>query len=157
MEVIILRHGRAEPDAAKDSQRPLTPAGREEIRRVLRRCAEVVARVDAVWVSPYLRAQQTWNEVQSEVSELAQCAAQICPFLTPGGNPQEIIDRLHRQNEAITSVLLVSHQPLLGTLLDEFCGFEPGQYRLSTGSIAAIDTGSVVAKGLGELRWIHHP
>ncbi len=157
MEVIILRHGRAEPAAAKDSQRPLTPAGREEIHSVLRQCEGVIAKVDTVWVSPYLRAQQTWGEVQLQVPALARTAAQTCPFLTPGGNPHEIIERLYRQQEDITRVLLVSHQPLLGTLLDELCGLEPGQYRLSTGSMAAIDTGTVVAKGLGVLLWIHHP
>lgn len=157
MEVIILRHGRAEPKAAKDSQRPLTPAGREEIRRVLNPCAAAIGAVDTVWVSPYLRAQQTWDEVQRNLPELAGVVATTCPFLTPGGNPHEIIERLYRQHELVKRVLLVSHQPLLGTLLDELCGLEPGQYRLSTGSIAAIDTGTVVAKGLGVLRWIHHP
>ena len=57
MKLWLLRHGQAQAEARSDAQRELTPYGREEVLQSLehlRGCS-----LDAIFVSPYIRAQQT--------------------------------------------------------------------------------------------------
>lgn len=158
MEVILFRHGRAEPAAHCDKDRALTPSGRDELQRAVQASGDRLKGVDSIWVSPYLRTRQTLEVVQALQPELRVCPTEVVESLTPCSNPQAVIDRLDRQHDGEgRRLLLVSHQPLLGTLLDELCGFEPGQYRLSTGSMAAIKFELAVARGCGTLTWIQHP
>ncbi len=63
MKIFILRHGEAEHFANTDAERQLTPRGRTESEAVARACKEQgFAQFDKVLVSPYIRAQQTWQE-----------------------------------------------------------------------------------------------
>lgn len=157
MEVILFRHGRAESAANCDKNRALTPSGRDELQRAVQSSGARLQGIDSVWVSPYLRARQTLEVIQGLQSRLRDCPTEVQEFLTPCGNPQAVIDRLNEHDDVCRRLLLVSHQPLLGTLLDELCGFEPGQYRLSTGSMAAVNLETAVARGCGTLTWIQHP
>lgn len=64
MKVLIMRHGEAEHFADSDAQRALTTRGRLESDTVAKACAEHgITHFDKVLVSPYLRAQQTWQEI----------------------------------------------------------------------------------------------
>ncbi len=157
MEVILFRHGRAEPVASSDQLRALTPTGRDELQRAIQSSGDRLKGIDSVWVSPYLRARQTLEVIQELQPELKRCPTDVMDVLTPCSNPQMVIDHLDTHDSPGRKLLLVSHQPLLGTLLDELCGFEPGQYRLSTGSMAAVRLDIAVARGCGTLSWIQHP
>lgn len=158
MEVILFRHGRAESAASCDRDRALTPSGRDELLRAVQASGDRLNGIDSIWVSPYRRARQTLEVIQGLQPELRVCPTEVLDSLTPCSNPQAVIDRLEKQDDGQgRRLLLVSHQPLLGTLLDELCGFEPGQYRLSTGSMAAITLEIAVARGCGSLSWIQHP
>ena len=155
MEIFLLRHGNAEPIAARDRDRNLTALGREEITRVMNASTEIGQSVQKLWVSPYVRAQQSASVALSYLPHIQAEDLITLQALTPDSNPQEVVDLLYEFNQ--TSVMIVSHQPLIGILLDKLCGFEPGQYRMGTGSLAAIDMHGVVANGLGALRWLKHP
>ncbi len=155
MELFLLRHGSAHTTADKDSERTLDAIGREEVSRNLSGNSDALAGVTQLLVSPYARAQQTADIAQSLLHFDTLPKRQTVDFLTPCGNPQHLIDHLYQHN--YSSVLCVSHQPLLGTILDEICGFEPGQYRLSTGTLVCIEFSEVIAKGLGVLKWLKHP
>ncbi len=155
MKLFLLRHGSAHPQARKDSERELTVAGQTEIKTVLEGVGQNLG-VTRVLASPYVRAQQTVTlalsilglTIKPETSEL----------ITPGGNPQAFLDYLQANyGDSNHVVLCVSHQPFLGTLLDDICGFEPGQYRMGTGAFACIEFNSIIAKGLGELLWLKQP
>lgn len=63
MKIYIMRHGEAQQFAPSDAQRALTDRGRHESEAVARACANQrgVKGFDLVLVSPYLRAQQTWE------------------------------------------------------------------------------------------------
>lgn len=155
MDLFLLRHGSAHPDAPKDSERALNAPGREEVARIMAANQAYLRGVSHVLVSPYRRAQQTCEIALNYLDANARERCEIVDFLTPCGNPQNLLDELLQR--AYPSVLCVSHQPLLGTVLDEACGFDPGQYRLATGALAHIHFADLVAKGLGSLLWLRQP
>lgn len=154
MNLFLLRHGNAESSAATDRDRRLSAEGREELHSVLTRCRHELASVERVLVSPYVRAQQTYEIARQYLPQISAAQQETVGFLKPSGNPRAVIEWAHEA--ADKSVLLVTHQPLVGTLLDELCGFEPGLYRMGTAALAAIRA-DVVARGLGELLWLKQP
>lgn len=154
MDLFLLRHGNAESVAPRDSERQLSSVGRSELHAVLSDCQSALADVDCVLVSPYVRAQQTCDIARQYLPNVSDVQQQTVSFLTPNGSPQAVIDWAF--HSSCQSVLLVTHQPLVGTLLDELCGFEPGLHRMTTASLAMVKM-DVVARGLGELRWLKQP
>lgn len=154
MELFLLRHGNAESSAPRDRDRELSAEGREELRVVLSACGEQLASVDYVLVSPYLRAQQTCDIARSYLPQITAEQQQTVDFLKPNGSSQAVIDWAY--SAGYQSVLMVTHQPLVGILLDELCGFEPGRYRMGTAALAAVNA-PLVARGLGELVWLKQP
>ena len=155
MELFILRHGSAHPDAVKDSERALNATGREAVEQILRENAQRLEGINHVLVSPYLRAQQTCEIALRFLPKIPAKNVHTVDCLVPTASPKSVIE--HLSERGFSSVLCVSHQPLLGTLLDEICDFEPGQYRLATGALAQIHFDDLVAKGLGKLRWLKQP
>lgn len=150
----MLRHGSAFPSAPRDRDRALNAAGREELGRVLEQCRDTLAGVEQIFVSPYLRTQQTLEVAAPYLSAAALQGAQTVDWLTPNGNPQKIIEIL--EELMVERVMLITHQPLVGTLLDDLCAFEPGQYRMGTAALAAVQV-DPVARGLGNLLWLKQP
>jgi phosphohistidine phosphatase len=158
VNVFIMRHGEAEAGADSDAKRELTQQGRDDITQMAMAYEAALSQVDTIWASPYIRAQQTAQLLSQHLStsSSAQLPTPIItqPFLPPSGNPSDTLAALdiHR-NETI---LIVSHQPLIGILVDGLAGLEPGRYRMSTGALACVTT-EVYAKGCGHLEWLHQP
>jgi len=124
--------------------------GREDIKQMVSTYRDDLAQVDVIWASPYVRAQQTAEIVSDMLSKPIITQA----FLPPNGTPQDTFDALAADQHQ--TVLLVSHQPLVGILVDGLAGLEPGRYRMGTGALAYIST-DVYALGCGELCWLHQP
>lgn len=155
MELFLLRHGSAHPDASRDSERTLNATGREEVQCNLLAHQHLLQNITHILVSPYVRAQQTCEVAQQFLPVQAASQKETVDFLTPCGNPQNLLDFLNARR--YPSVLCVTHQPLVGTLVDDICGFEPGQYRMGTGALACVTFANVIAKGFGELQWLKQP
>jgi phosphohistidine phosphatase len=155
MDLFLLRHGCAEPSASRDRDRRLTAEGREELQRVLTAGSESLAAITKVLVSPYVRTQQSSEVAMQFLPHLTQQSRQTAEFLTPGSSPQRVMEWLQAQPEN-AAVLLVTHQPLVGTLLDELCGFEAGRYRMGTAALAYLHL-PVVGRGQADLVWLKHP
>lgn len=111
MNVWILRHGQAAPQARTDSERELTAKGREE---VLHSAAHLMGQpLQRIVASPYVRAQQTAELVRQALGFSGSIVT--VPWLTPDSNPLRVLDEL--QAYSAEDVLLVSHQPLVGALI----------------------------------------
>lgn len=154
MEIFILRHGHAEAEASCDKLRELSPAGELEVRRAIDNHTDSLSSIDRLIVSPYIRAQQTAGVVKTILGDVPQST---CDHLVPSGCPSDVItyvDNMMAESKH-SSIMLVGHQPLLGVLLDQLCGLEPGKHRLATASIAALDF-EVLANDCCNLRWVHH-
>ena len=110
MKLWVLRHGEAEPYGTRpDPERALTAHGREE---VLHSAAQLIGQpLSAIYASPYLRAQQTAQLVREALGFAAEL--KTVDWLTPETQPHKVLEYLGDQG----NVLLVSHNPLVGSLL----------------------------------------
>lgn len=154
MELFVLRHGDAGLHASQDQLRELTAHGKQQVESAIRTNKEQLAGVQNLLVSPYLRAQQTAKIVADELGPLP---SQNSELLVPGAYPSLLIQHLHElfHQESLTSLLLVSHQPLVSALIGDLCVTDPSHCSMSTASLAAIDF-DVMASDCCKLRWIRH-
>ncbi|CAH0540780.1 phosphohistidine phosphatase SixA [Vibrio marisflavi] len=153
MKIYIMRHGEAENLAPTDAERALTERGRSDSISV----AEAGVKkgfndIDLALVSPYLRAQQTWQAI----SPLLQCAKQsTCEDITPYGESSDVFEYVSALCEVnkFDTVLLVSHLPLVGFLTSEFVPtIAPPMF--TTSGLACIEFNPETRKG--ELLWHIH-
>lgn len=151
MKVYIMRHGEAGYSAFSDSKRPLTPFGEKQCLSVANWFNEQQIAFELGLVSPYLRAQQSFSII-ADIVPIKQ--SETDNALTPGGNPSHIADYLTELSLLdIESVLLVSHLPLVGYLVNELCP-QVSPPMFSTADVACI---TLLQKGEGILEWLYHP
>lgn len=149
MKLWVLRHGEAEPRAASDAERCLTQHGREQ---VLRSAARLIGLpLQAILVSPYVRAQQTAVLVHDAL-DFAEPLMTV-PWLTPESDVQQVIAQLERLGRE--HLLLVSHQPLVGALVGMLeHGHRQQPAAMGTASLAELE-GDWPLPGLMTLRALH--
>lgn len=119
VNVYIMRHGEAQPVAASDAQRQLTPAGQAQVRQSGEYLHSVAKHFDLVLVSPYVRAQQTWQIVNDVCPNVGKVLT--CDDLVPEASPAQMhdfLDAMLAQMDA-ENVLLVSHMPIVSYLVAE--------------------------------------
>ena len=153
MKIYIMRHGEAASIAGEDSLRPLTKQGMLETEKMGRWLAQRKPRLMNVFVSPYLRAQQTCVNVTNVLTKaelLDGTVPETLNFITPEGNARQLhdfIDGLFQSNDALIksdclddnqAVLFVSHMPFVSYLVGELTGTLEAPI-FSTGTIAVID------------------
>ncbi|PIJ51525.1 phosphohistidine phosphatase SixA [Erwinia sp. OLTSP20] len=149
MQVFIMRHGDAALDAASDPVRPLTHCGCDESRQMASWLKNQSVSIERVLVSPYLRAEQTQQMVR-EVLSLPE-GQEVLPELTPDGDATQVASYLQTlAAQGISSVMVISHLPLVGYLVSELCPQEtPPMF--ATSAIACVDYDPVSAQG--QLLW----
>ena len=152
MQVFIMRHGDAALDAASDSVRPLTPCGCDESRLMATWLKGQKVDVERVLVSPFLRAEQTLNMV-GECVNLPD-NVDVLPELTPCGDIGLVSAYLQAlANEGLSSVLVISHLPLVGYLVSELCpGEAPPMFTTSAIACVTLDE-----NGKGTFDWQMSP
>lgn len=148
MQLLILRHGEAEPMTVADEARQLTEHGRVQVARICELRAGELERVRAIWASPFVRTRQT-AEIVAEALGLPVITEPLLIGNTPS---QQVIDTLE-QAESFP-LLLVSHQPLVGKLVNGLCG-SGSTHPLGTSSLACLRA-EVWANGCAELEWLQH-
>jgi phosphohistidine phosphatase len=137
MQIYIMRHGQAEMMANSDSERALTDLGRSESEQMASSLAKQNVEFDAVIVSPYLRAQQTWESVRPFFPELFN--VQTIKSLTPSGSARKSVNEiLALQAIGVKSLLIVSHLPLVGYIVGELAP-AAGVPAFSTSSVGHVE------------------
>jgi phosphohistidine phosphatase len=153
MTIFILRHGQAEAQITTDDARQLTDKGRNDTTRIVQARVADMPLVQ-IWASPLVRAQQT---AEIAASYFPQLTIQTTELLVPEANPQVLMSWLDELNAQFIgtdrSILLVSHQPLVGALVNRLCGKPGDYYPMGTSSLAAIRT-QVIAADMGDLLWL---
>jgi len=150
----LMRHGSAVAHAATDAERPLSDQGRAEVAAMV---PHLLAKPPAlVWVSPYLRAQQTAAIVLSGLQ-----AAGIRPQLetvagiTPDDNPFAAVDMLASASQS--PLLVVTHNPFVSVLVSLLSeGHSQARLGMATASIGCL-SGDVVGMGTLTLEWYQRP
>lgn len=150
----ILRHGNAESFGYdQDAQRALTEQGYEEVRSTAEQFAARHEDFDAIFVSPYLRAQQTANEFIKVLG--SQTLPQTLDSITPSGKELDVALWLHDQ--PYDSILLVTHQPFAYQLVDMLADEPlPANFQMQTATIAALE-GELFATACCQFRWAISP
>jgi phosphohistidine phosphatase len=151
MKVWILRHGEAHSQARSDAERELTDQGRKE---VLKSAAHLLGKpLHRIIASPYVRAQQT-AELVHQVLGFNEPIITV-PWLTPDTDPRVVLSQLDLYSTE--DVLLVSHQPLVGSLVGVLVhGHHREAQPMNTASLAELE-GDFPLAGLMELRSVRHP
>ena len=73
-------------------------------------------------VSPYVRAQETFELVNSALDNILN-DVETWSGITPYGNATLVVDYLSvLQEQGVESVLLISHLPLVGSIVSELYG-----------------------------------
>lgn len=140
MRILLMRHAEAS-HGFPDSERPLSAYGVQSLSDRPLGLSSQLQSVTDVLVSPYLRTRQTIEGLLPGVS-YAQS-----PLLTPDCSPDPVLDQLADYHQD-ACVLLVTHMPLVGTLMSRLVDGQRGQaYGFSPAQIAVLEC-DVPAAGL---------
>ncbi len=151
MQLYIMRHGEAqnfiEQGSRDDSQRALTVQGEIEAKMMANWLQKMQVSPKQVFVSPYVRAQQTCELATTGM----QTMITTVEFITPSGDAKQVHDFIDgwcsEQLAASTeqtpvennqSLLIISHMPLVSYLVAELTQSENAPI-FATAGIAHID------------------
>ncbi|RBP84614.1 phosphohistidine phosphatase SixA [Marinomonas rhizomae] len=150
----VLRHGNAQAYGYdQDERRELTELGVAEVKTVARAFRAKGERLDAVFVSPYTRAQQTAKIFLADLD--VSVTVENSALITPYGREMDVANWL--SDQPYESILLVTHQPFAHQLVD-FLVDEPlpVSFAMTTATIAAVE-GEFFAGACCQFRWCVSP
>lgn len=156
MRLLVIRHGPAgkredwEAQGKDDRLRPLTPKGKEEVRKAVPGLARLVPKLDVIATSPWTRASQTAEIVNQEYG----CGIVQLEELTADRTPEELRPWLSEQRGK-EAVGVVGHEPHLGLLV----GYLLTGKRLSfvdfkKGGAGLVDIDDPARPGSACLEWL---
>ena len=148
MKLYLLRHGLADWPAwdRPDDERPLTNAGRKEMRRVAKFLRELKVRPGLILSSQLPRAWQT-AEIAAEILEVELREERD---LNPGLNAARLQKLIGRHDG--DDLMLVGHEPDFSAVIRALTG---GDVKLAKGGIARIDLAEGTERG--RLIWLLPP
>lgn len=153
MQIYILRHGIAEDGKAgqADSERRLTPEGKEKLRCTLACVRKAGVRPDLVLSSPYKRALETASLVREELE--VKMPISKTATLTPMERPEKVWEEIRLHKDA-GQIVLAGHEPQLSSLVGYLTGSPGANVEMKKGAIARVDVESLGLRPNGVLVWL---
>ena len=151
MLVFVMRHGQAEPHADSDASRALTSYGVSEVAASAKQYLLDHA-FDYVFVSPYLRAQQSWQTIQEQ--GLQYTHLKTVDWITPEASVSMAMDELLAIPGSAEKILLVCHQPFVGKFTTCLCDGNEFGLPIATAGITVSET-DVLARECGTLLGVY--
>jgi len=152
MDLILLRHGKAEDDHPKgDPARRLLDKGRAQAARAARLLKQAGRLPAIVLTSPYARARET-AEVFCETAGIPGPLSQ--GWLACGMSPDTALAELSGFTE-FNSILIVGHEPDFSLLACHLLGAPANSIHIKKGAILGIRTNPPARHG--ELRFLIPP
>lgn len=147
----ILRHGNAEAiSLANDADRNLTAYGVEQVKSSAMKFKQLNESLDQVYVSPYLRAQQTAKHFLETINYTG--VTNTIDKITPSGKPIDVA--LWLSDLQADSVLLITHEPFASQMVDLLADLPlPQDFMMQTATLAAVE-GEILATACCQLRWV---
>lgn len=157
-----MRHAKAEPFAASDEERELTPRGRADASDAGEYLAAARLVPDYALVSPAARTRSTWSEVAKASGSSADAVYERSLY---DGGVDGALEALHVVPEDVETVILVGHNPTaeyLAHILDDGNG-EPSAVTgmlmgYPTAALTVLDVDvpwSELMEGVGRVRHFH--
>jgi phosphohistidine phosphatase len=160
MQLLVIRHAIAEDRDAfassgrDDSERPLTTAGRDKMRRAAAGLRRTVPQVDLLAASPYVRAMQT-AELVADAYGIE--AIKKVDALVPDAPLQQFLAWLERKASGDV-VAIVGHQPHLGELVTWLVsGLPESRVEMKKGGAGLLEFHGQPGAGIGVLKWLMTP
>lgn len=136
MQLILLRHGKAEPTSMDgDFSRALVEKGREQARKAAKLLRTAGALPDIVLTSPLLRARQTADEF-CQTAGMPGAVTQS--WLASGMHPETALRELAAFKD-FKSVAIVGHEPDLSQLIRWILGANAGGIEMKKGALACLE------------------
>jgi phosphohistidine phosphatase len=122
LNLMLLRHAKSSPaDAGQaDSDRPLNNRGRRAAVAVGRYMASNDLMPQLVLCSPATRAKETWGLAAAQLTTAPSTL--IVPEIYDFGDGKALLNYLRRKAKAEQSLLLVGHNPSMGSLAQILIG-----------------------------------
>lgn len=138
MQLYIMRHGQANPIGNIDHLRELTSTGYLEAKVMGKWFKDSDIALNQIFISPYIRAQQTAHTLISELSLLVK--TKTIDFITPSDDAKKVHDYIDGlcTDENIEHLLIVSHMPLVSYLIAELTSDNHSPI-FQTAAVAQID------------------
>jgi phosphohistidine phosphatase len=158
MDIYLVRHAaavaRGADGIATDEERPLSEEGWKQAASLGRVFKKRGIIPEMVVTSPLVRAVQTAKELCT-VLELTDRHIETRDELAPDGRPKKLARYLN--GLPWQSVILVGHQPDLGSCAGWLLGNKEMQIDFAKGGAAMIRVEGSVTKGGGMLMWLIGP
>ena len=123
----LLRHGLAN---GQGPEAGLLPEGRAYLQRLARRLESEGWRPEAIVTSPYRRARESAQVLSESLGVGTE--THVLQDLVPDADPDEALAAIRLAVPVATPVLIVTHLPLVGLLMQELTGddesFSPGTF-----------------------------
>ncbi|MBB6523375.1 phosphohistidine phosphatase SixA [Pseudoteredinibacter isoporae] len=162
MRLFILRHGQASYQAPSDAERELTERGRLETEIIIREHLVQLNHPPVIVSSPYVRAQQTAQIAAEQLGLASQSIEAIkrAPWqeLRSESSPERTITRIGEwfEHNPGRDLLCVSHQPLVGQLINILADLIPGRHMMGTSALACLE-GEDCLPACMDLLALHQP
>jgi phosphohistidine phosphatase len=158
MRLYLIRHAEAVPQGhdgvERDEDRPLTPTGQEQSRRVAQALRGQGVKLERVLTSPLLRAKQTAEGILANWGEQPPTLEE-CEYLAPEGRKKKLLRELLGLGGE--EVALVGHNPDMSELVGWLIGQKEVGVSLAKAGVACIAFEGSPTKGSGVLTWLVGP
>lgn len=156
MIVYLLRHAIAEDRAStgRDRDRTLTPEGIAKLETVLRVAARSGVKPGQILASPYERTQRTALIAQRLLGAAGKVA--ISDAFTPDSSPEAAWAEM-RDWEESAPLLVVSHEPLVSSLLSFLLGVPQHVHGFRKAGLAALEVFRSGPRPSASLQWLLTP
>ena len=133
LTLFVMRHAEATMMAQSDKERRLTAQGKTQARVQGQWLNNLGLNWDVVLVSPYARAQETFDEINQVFALQLGKQQEIWQGITPYGSAQLVEDYLQvLLEQGKQNVLLISHLPLVDEIVKRLCQQNPAKFYPAT-------------------------
>lgn len=157
MLLYLLRHAIAVPADVRrfsDYDRPLTARGIKRMQEAAKGISKLIDRPNKILTSPLKRALET-TQIVAKQFELEE-QIEVTDLLIPHALPVELRKHLASMKE-LSSVLLVSHEPLLSEFAAFLMDSRGPNLHFRKGALACIEISHSRAFERGQLQWLIQP
>jgi phosphohistidine phosphatase len=160
MNFYILRHGiaveRGSPDFENDSERPLTPKGKKQLRKISAAMEKMGLHFDLILCSPLLRAKQTAEIIAGNLK--LKRRLQFSDELAPDGSPKKLIQQLNELKPLPGNILFAGHEPYLSELISLLVsGGKHVAIDFKKGGLCKLEIENLSAGKCATLAWLLTP